>query len=301
MVRSLNIINKDSFIARKVDPQGVGTSTLKYKEDLVEVNIYQFNKDKVIYLREPKTQGSIKTYFIYSGCMECVFSGERFDEESLIILKFDSDTMNLRAVEETKILVHSYFEDSFRESTVHNEKAHRIIMDIQNKDAYTNDHCSEVTRLLKKVAIDLGYSIRRLRSLMFAARYHDLGKIFIPDEILNKPGKLTEEEYNIMKEHVTKAEDIILEDFGKEVYDMVVEHHERSDGSGYPYGLVGNEISEEGMLIAICDSYHAMISDRVYKNGKSKPDAIAELRELAGVKYNRNLVEAVIKVILEES
>ncbi|WP_350344614.1 HD domain-containing phosphohydrolase [Proteinivorax tanatarense] len=101
-----------------------------------------------------------------------------------------------------------------------------------------------------------------------------------------------------MKGHVVQAKSFIVSCFGKPVFDIACQHHERIDGSGYPYGLTDREISQEGKIIAICDSYDAMTTDRIYKKGKSKKEAIDELKELRGVKYDSCLVDLFIDKVL---
>jgi len=150
------------------------------------------------------------------------------------------------------------------------------------------------------MAARLRFSGNRLFNLTFATRYHDLGKIHIEDELLNKPDKLTTEEYSRMKEHVLLGKEMILHDFNEEIFRIIVQHHERMNGSGYPYGLSGDEISEDGRLIAICDSYDAMVTDRVYKRGKTPEEALQELRDLSGTLFDSRLVEAFIAMMQED-
>jgi len=150
------------------------------------------------------------------------------------------------------------------------------------------------------MAARLRFSGNRLFNLTFATRYHDLGKIHIEDELLNKPDKLTTEEYSRMKEHVLLGKEMILHDFNEEIFRIIVQHHERMNGSGYPYGLSGDEISEDGRLIAICDSYDAMVTDRVYKRGKTPEEALQELRDLSGTLFDSRLVEEFIAMMQED-
>ena len=168
------------------------------------------------------------------------------------------------------------------------------------KDEYTGKHSSDVYILVLKFALRRGIKGNMLFNLIRAARYHDVGKVFIADEILNKPGPLTSEEFDIMKTHVLKGKEMICEVINSDVFDIVVAHHERLDGSGYPYGLKDDEIQENSMILSICDTYDAMRSNRIYKKGKTKLEAIAELKSISGIKFKKTLLDEFIKMIEED-
>jgi len=136
-------------------------------------------------------------------------------------------------------------------------------------------------------------------NILLAANFHDIGKISITDEILNKPDKLTLDEFNIMKSHVNNSYDILSESISPQVIEILMQHHERLDGSGYPNGLKGNQISLSGRILAIADSFDAMTTDRVYKLGKTADLAIEELPNLSNL-YDQSIVE-VLKLILKEN
>jgi HD-GYP domain-containing protein (c-di-GMP phosphodiesterase class II) len=145
----------------------------------------------------------------------------------------------------------------------------------------------------------MGYKAKALNDITKAAYYHDLGKIHIADDILNKPSKLNIDEYEEIKKHVEASKDEIIKHFNPHVFEIIYQHHERYDGSGYPNGLVGNDILEEARILAICDSYDAMITNRIYKKGKSPEIALLELRELSGILYDPEIVAAFTTMILE--
>lgn len=141
----------------------------------------------------------------------------------------------------------------------------QLFNELYLKDNYSIVHSGRVFSMVMKMGVALDYNPTRIQNLLDAAIHHDLGKVFIPDAILKKASKLNIEEFTIMKNHVFLCEGPILEACAPEVYEIVLQHHERMDGSGYPYGLAGDEILEEARIIAICDSYDAMTTDRVYK------------------------------------
>ena len=141
------------------------------------------------------------------------------------------------------------------------------------------------------MALKLGYHSQALYNINKAARFHDVGKIYIDDQILNKPAHLTDVEYEAIKKHATLGESLILTTFSDEVFKIVAQHHERLNGSGYPLGLTGDAICEAAKILAICDCYDAMTSDRVYSLAKTHEEAILELEMCSGSLYEPWLVE----------
>lgn len=123
------------------------------------------------------------------------------------------------------------------------------------------------------------------------ALFHDIGKINIPDEVLKKPGKLTPEEFEYVKWHPIDGAEMVNGTFLEGVADIIRQHHERIDGSGYPDGLKGDQILIEAKIIAVVDSFDAMTSKRSYRNAFTREKALEELKSLAGIKYDAKLVE----------
>jgi len=135
--------------------------------------------------------------------------------------------------------------------------------------------------------------------LEFAGRMHDIGKITIPDYILKKPGKLTEDEWEIMKAHTTNGYQILRSaDKYSKLAEYALTHHERIDGKGYPQGLKGEEIPLFSRIIGICDAYEAMTADRPYRKALSKEFAINELKRCAGTQFDAKLVDVFINEVI---
>jgi HD-GYP domain-containing protein (c-di-GMP phosphodiesterase class II) len=146
----------------------------------------------------------------------------------------------------------------------------------------------------------MGIDGRQLENLRLAALIHDVGKISVPAEILSKPGRLTETEFELIKVHAQAGHDVLQSiDFESPVATMVLQHHERLDGSGYPSGLRGEEILLEARALAVADVYEAMTSHRPYRPGLPAEDAVAELRSGAGVRYDAVAVEACLRALDE--
>jgi HD-GYP domain-containing protein (c-di-GMP phosphodiesterase class II) len=139
----------------------------------------------------------------------------------------------------------------------------------------------------------------QLRNLEFAALLHDVGKIAVPKEIINKPGPLTPDEWNVIKTHTLEGERMLDRIGGvmAEVGRIVRSAHERWDGGGYPDGLAGEEIPIESRIIFCCDAFNAMTTDRSYRAGRSPAEAVAELRENAGTQFDPLVVDAVVAAL----
>jgi putative nucleotidyltransferase with HDIG domain len=169
---------------------------------------------------------------------------------------------------------------------------------LEAKDAYTGGHAQAIAQFAVSVGEELGLSGRELRAVRMGALLHDVGKIAIPDSILNKAGPLTDEEFAVMKRHAVIGADIIAGVPGlEEVVALVRRSHERWDGRGYPDGLAGTDVPRGAYVIAVCDAYHAMIEDRVYRTAMSVEGAIAELRRCSGSQFMPAAVDALVAIV----
>ena len=166
------------------------------------------------------------------------------------------------------------------------------------KDHYTFGRSKRVTYYSLKIGEALKLSDTELSELELAGLLHDIGMIGIPEDILNKPGKLDDEEYDQIKKHVITGIKI-LEDIKqlRSVIRIVSLHHERYDGKGYPYGLAGDDIPVESQTIAIADTYDGMTSDRAYRKGLPHEYAVEEIKKSAGTQFSPRVVEAFLRVI----
>ncbi|EMF45950.1 metal dependent phosphohydrolase [Planococcus halocryophilus Or1] len=136
--------------------------------------------------------------------------------------------------------------------------------------------------------------------LLLASILHDIGKINIPEEILRKPGKLTNEEFDLMKTHPGEGAAMIRETPYADIADIIEQHHERVNGRGYPFGLKGDEILIEAKIIGVCDTFDAMTEDRAYRGAFSAEYAMAEINSLIGIQYDEEVVKAFEQVLKEE-
>jgi putative nucleotidyltransferase with HDIG domain len=158
---------------------------------------------------------------------------------------------------------------------------------IESKDAYTQGHCMRVAELGCAIAQQLGWDDRRLFWFRVGALLHDVGKIDIPPDILNKPGRLTSEEWALMRSHPEAGVELLRGiDFPEDVLPIVLSHHEKWDGSGYPHGLAGEAIPVSARMLGLADVYDALVTDRSYKKGLPHEEAMEIMRRSVNTHFD---------------
>jgi HD-GYP domain-containing protein (c-di-GMP phosphodiesterase class II) len=172
---------------------------------------------------------------------------------------------------------------------------------VEADDNYTAYHCRSVVELATAVGQELKLKPDDLQELEIAALLHDVGKIAIPKEILNKPARLTEAEFELMKTHTLEGQALLDRIGGRlaRVGTIVRSCHERWDGRGYPDGLLGEEIPLAARIVFCCDAYSAMTTNRPYRKAMARVEALAELRENAGSQFEPRVVDALVRVLEE--
>ena len=169
---------------------------------------------------------------------------------------------------------------------------------IDTRDEYTKMHSSHVGLYAKEIAKEMGFDDEFQKNIYYMGMMHDVGKVFIPKQILCKPGKLNDVEWDEMKKHTTYGGEI-LEDFGavKGIREAALCHHERYDGTGYPRGLHDKEIPIHARIIAVADSYDAMHTNRSYRTRLSDEIILAELEKNKGIQFDPDVAEAMIRLL----
>ncbi|WP_138496284.1 HD-GYP domain-containing protein [Paenibacillus pinistramenti] len=171
-----------------------------------------------------------------------------------------------------------------------------LLMMFNHQDEYTYNHSLQVGLLSYYIAIWMGYDEKEAYRVGKAGYLHDMGKCMIPPHILNKPSKLTEEEFDFIKKHTHYGYELILNSTGDETAALVArQHHERDDGSGYPYGLSKEEIHPYARIAAVADTYSAMTSQRVYQSRKEQLTVLQEMYKLSFGKLSGEAVQALIR------
>jgi putative nucleotidyltransferase with HDIG domain len=170
---------------------------------------------------------------------------------------------------------------------------------LKNKDEYTYMHSVAVCALMVSLARTLGFNDQQTRQAGLAGLLHDVGKMMIPLSILDKPGKLTEAEFETMKSHPVEGHRMLLggTGIGEVALDVCLHHHEKMDGSGYPHGLGGGEISQYARMGAVCDVYDAITSNRPYKNGWEPAESIRKMAEWSKGHFDPRIFEAFVRSI----
>lgn len=223
----------------------------------------------------------------------------------LISTLYDSAPHNLVLVLVPLALVHYSVRNYLRLRRDSHHAFKRITDLLAHRDEYTGEHSDDVEELALRLARSVGLSDERVENVRLGAAIHDIGKIAIPDAILNKLGRLDRDEFEVMKTHVTIGADIIGKlDIYRGVVPLVRHEHEHWDGSGYPDGLVGEEIPLEARIVAVADVYSALTTERPYRPPKGQPlkysipEACAIMKEMAGSVLDPNLVQVFLERVL---
>lgn len=233
-----------------------------------------------------------ETFYVVSGLLTCdplglvtLNPGDSFSTQGL------SEAVQLVALGPVRLF---YAADApqFDDLSEDLRALRELAVEVELKDGYTADHCDRLQGLAGATARELGLPGGQLRLLDYGSYLHDVGKLHVPIPILNKPGKLTPDEWAVIEKHPTYGREMLDRTFMKEAGRIVEQHHERFDGSGYPYGLAGDEIMVEAYIVAVADTFDAMTTDRPYARARTEAEAVAELRRLAGVHYPKEVVRA---------
>lgn len=251
----------------------------------------------------PEDDGSdtLEAVYILTGKMRLHTTKEDYilDTGDYIAGHPVSEHLILTAMENTSFLYVSSRPIFHYYRTATNE-LETLAINIEKKDGYTAEHCYRIKNLSMLVGEKMGLKSDSLQKLHFGALLHDIGKTKVPESILLKPGKLSDDEWVIMKNHTRYGSEILIEtDIPHLILaaQVVEEHHERYDGSGYPKGLQKEQICLEGAIVGLVDSYDAITSDRVYQKGRTKESAIAEIKQLRGIKYHPDVVDTFLTIL----
>ncbi len=178
---------------------------------------------------------------------------------------------------------------------------HAVALTVETRDPYTAGHQRRVGDLGRAIGTEMNLSERQIEGIRMAGIIHDLGKIYVPAEILSKPTRLTELEFGIIKTHPKVGYDILKPiEFTCPIAQMVLQHHERMDGSGYSQGLSGEEIILEAMILAVADVVEAMASHRPYRPALGIDKALEEITQNRGIYYDPEAVDACLKLFTEK-
>ena len=223
--------------------------------------------------------------------VNCPISKEVFEDDDLDFLKGVADHASI-AIENARLYTNL--------EKVYLEIITTLTSIIEMKDHYTKRHSERVTRYAVSIAKAMGLSENEVELIDSACQLHDLGKISVHEHILTKPGKLTNEEWNEIKNHPLKGADMLKPlTFLNDVVNLVEQHHERFDGTGYPYGYKGEDIKLGARIMAVADSFDAMTTDRPYAEPLNFEEAISELKRCKGSQFDPKIVDIFVKILRE--
>lgn len=275
---------------------------LVVQENQTQVLVVMIEKGQKLYIEPGEEKETLEFIYIIQGHLRFKVDDEMVDLEagdSFYTYKI-KETVIAHVEETTKMLY--YTTEQVYEKLEDNLKGLKeILLEIQNKDYYTEGHSTRVAMYAATLLQHCGKQVRSPKQLGYAAQLHDIGKCKIPDEILLKPGRLTPEERKEMNRHAEYSAYILKEQFGIEdtICHVAACHHERYDGSGYPYGLKGETIPIESRIIAIVDTFDAMTTDRPYQKARTPKEAVEEMQKFA-YQFDPELLEIFIQLVEEE-
>ena len=269
--------------------------TPRFASELVEIikDLLEVKSVKVILDREEAGEATGEVF-------EISHSNEK---HGLVVVEGDLDETEkevLRAFLNIVSAIHTYRDLVRKEKKLYRDIVKTWVRVLEYYDYYTKGHSEEVAYYVVKIGRMFKMGGEKLKKLYWAGLLHDIGKIYVPQVILNKTGKLNEREFDVIKIHPVKGYELVREIEGfEDVALWIRHHHERWDGRGYPDGLKGEEIELEARMLCVADSYQAMRSDRPYKKGKTVEEAIQELLRNAGKQFDPMIVEKFVEFLRE--
>lgn len=275
--------------------------SLLARGDGVEVLLETIEKDRLFYIYPAEDPHALEFYLILSGEIECEYNDEKIilGPQDYFTAKGITETIHFTALSNVSFLW-VITESTFVNLSTDISALKDIVKKVEVKDRYTYLHCNRVANYSIKIAQKMKLNRVQVENLNTSSTLHDIGKIHVPEAILNKPSKLTPEEFDIIKKHPSDGAEMIKGTFYEELAPIIEQHHERLNGSGYPKGLKGDDILLEARIIAVSDTFDAMTEDRVYRKASNAQEAFDVIKSSIGTLYDKEVVDAFEKVLKEE-
>jgi cyclic di-GMP phosphodiesterase len=285
---------------------------------LVISDIHMPEMDGITFLREALHRFPDMAFVMLTGvaevatAVECLKLGA-LDYISKPVLVEEVQARVDKALEKRDLVLQNRFyrghlESRVRELDRRNKQSlingvQMLVHALEAKDAYTSGHSTRVSRYAVKTAVQLGYTGERLEHLRLGGELHDIGKIGTREDILNKPGPLTPDEFQHIKGHVLLGERILAPFLAESptVLRIVRSHHERMDGAGFPDGLADSQIPVEARIVGVVDAFDAMTTSRAYRPSRTPAAALDELRRCVGAQFDADVVEAFLRAFSDVS
>ncbi len=294
---------------------GVGT---EIEISLIEQRVFEEGKNKMVTdfndpIITPDCRKNAEQYGV-KAIYALPLKSSTFTDEVIGVLTICTGRESGFSIEEQKMIeelcgdigfaLNSFYQQNQIEG-LHQERIHSyqnfieaLVNMIEQRDTYTAGHTVRVAYYAELIAREMELPKKDIDKLVAAAKLHDIGKVVTPDSILLKPGKLNSLEYELIKEHVNAGYEVLSTiHLYQELAEIMIYHHERYDGSGYPLGKAGGEIPILGHIMAVADSFDAMTTNRIYKPRKEVEESLRELSELSGKWYHPAVVNAALKVL----
>ncbi|NLW74674.1 MAG: HD-GYP domain-containing protein [Clostridiales bacterium] len=264
----------------------------------VEVML-QTIKDNAFVMLTPAEDASVAEYvYIIDGeiTLESDNSVVKLNKNDFFSFSNINKTVILKCNAAPVTLLYITSKPTFKHVKMYVSNLDELIKKVDEKDHYTQKHCENVMDYAVAISRVMKCSTSIIEKLALSALFHDVGKCYIPDEILQKPGKLTPEEFKAIYKHPIHSKELVEPSFGEEIANIVLCHHERMNGSGYPHGIYGDQIPLESRIIAVADSFDAMTTKRPYNSPKNFKEAVEELLGLPDL-YDIRVVKALKKLV----
>jgi HD-GYP domain-containing protein (c-di-GMP phosphodiesterase class II) len=288
------LIKEQEYID-KID-DGKNQSILKLKGENIEIIHFNLNKDRVFIIHPYECKDAMLTFFILEGSMINQDDKEILCKGDMVYVKDIEEAIIYNVIEDMKIIQLNQ-SNIFMQHSKYMDEVGKIMDLIDKKDHYTKDHCNRTGNLCGRLGIILGIEGKNLNDLILAAKVHDIGKIDIPIEILNKNNILNDEEYFLIKEHSVLGYDILKGQLEDIQLRMILEHHEKLNGSGYPKGLKEESIAFESRIIAVADAYDAMTTTRPYRAAMEPKIAYSILEKDSGILWDKKVIDALFLIL----
>lgn len=301
MERPSFIRRKEDFLSIFQDSKSGGETRLLAKADNVEVHRQTIPAEKTFFLDSAEEWQGFEFIYILSGQLSYLDSEPPLPlGPGDYIARHEVNERSYFKAKKDTLLIYLSSQPSFKFLRERVEGYVNLAEQIE-KDEYTNGHCKRIQSLSRSLGAHLDLNGEQLANMLYAAFFHDLGKAKVPVEVLQKPGKLNDEEWDIMEQHTVWGREMLEEkEFLKAPARIVEQTHERIDGKGYPKGLKGDQISIEAKIIAVVDAYDAMTTDRPYRQSLTQEEAVRRLKEGAGAQFDLNVVNAFIEMLEDQ-
>ncbi|MFZ5354631.1 MAG: HD-GYP domain-containing protein [Bacillota bacterium] len=275
------------------------TYELKVKDSGTEAMLMSLKRNSMLICQPYECRNSLNIYYILDGVLEHQRDKSLYKKGDCFTVKNIQDSIFFKCIVDSSILWITE-KNIYEQVAFENRLINQMLQSIQQKDNYTYDHCCRVGQLSRQISRKMGLSDKRIVNTIIAAMCHDIGKINTPVQILNKPDSLSETEYEIVKRHAIDGYVILAKEMGEDIARIILQHHERLDGRGYPNHIRGNDIILEAKILAVIDSFDAMVSDRPYRRGIKPEEALSELKGCIGTHYEKEVVDRFEEVLIEE-